>query len=54
MRYIIWGPVIGLFVGWLAFTLGMFGYNGNLFISTTVVLAVIGLVAGWFADSRVK
>ena len=54
MRYTIWGPVIGLSAGCLAFLLGIFGYNGSLFLSTTILLAAIGLVAGWFADSKNK
>ena len=54
MRYVIWGPLVGLFIGCLAFTFGMFGYNGSLFIGITAVLIIIGLIAGWFADSRIK
>jgi len=54
MRYIVWGPLVGLVIGCLAFLLGMFGFNGNLFIGTTACLVIIGLAIGWYADGRIK
>jgi uncharacterized membrane protein len=54
MRYVIWGPIIGLSIGCLLFYFGIFEANVNLFINATVVLMIIGLAVGWFADSKNK
>jgi len=52
MRYIIWGPIIGLIIASFLFLLGFFGSNLNNFIITTVVLIAIGLILGLIIDLK--
>jgi len=52
MRYIIWGPIVGLGIASFLFLLGFFGTNFNGFIITATVLVVIGLIVGLIADLK--
>lgn len=52
MRYTIWGPVGGIVIACLLFLFGIFSTDANKFLIATIVLAVLGLIIGWYVDNQ--
>ncbi|KAF0132836.1 MAG: hypothetical protein FD145_1541 [Candidatus Saganbacteria bacterium] len=52
VRYLVWGPIVGLALASFLFLFGYFGADIRMMLMATAVLSALGFIMGGIVDSN--